>query len=219
MTDDVLIYAAALLLHPSKHKSYIEECWPEEWHEGAFTAASSLRKEEYNHDVEIQLSEQSLAASTLLMRKKDTMLSKMRLELRNKTMARARGKDDFDSFISEAPIALAEGTTPFQWRCSQDVIVVTETFPEGKQAVAGSVFNATSQFGNAMGLAIMQIVTTLVTKQYAGTKPAEEALLQGYKASFWAMFSFMILCAFIEGVGLRKAGKMGLEQEEKMERD
>ncbi|KAH7118077.1 hypothetical protein B0J13DRAFT_570302 [Dactylonectria estremocensis] len=38
------------------------------------------------------------------------MLSKMRLELRNKTMARARGKDDFDSFISEAPIALAEGT-------------------------------------------------------------------------------------------------------------
>lgn len=49
------------------------------------------------------------------------MLSKMRLELRNKTMARARGKDDFDSFISEAPIALSEGTTPFQWWCSEDV--------------------------------------------------------------------------------------------------
>ncbi|KAM5529828.1 hypothetical protein FOXYSP1_17672 [Fusarium oxysporum f. sp. phaseoli] len=45
----------------------------------------------------------------------------MRLELRNKTMARARGKDDFDSFISEAPIALAEGTTPLQWGCSEDV--------------------------------------------------------------------------------------------------
>ncbi|KAL9562556.1 hypothetical protein ACKAV7_013313 [Fusarium commune] len=49
-------------------------------------------------------------------------------------------------------------------------------------------------------------------KQHAGSKPAE-ALLQGYKASFWTMFSFMVLCALIGGVGLRKAGKVGLKQE------
>jgi hypothetical protein len=121
MTEDVPVYAAALLLDPSKRKSYIEEFWPEEWHKGAFAAAGSLWKEEYNHDVEIQLSEQSLAMPALLKRKKDTMLSKMRLELRNKTMARARGKDDFDSFILEAPITLAEGTTPLQWWYSKDV--------------------------------------------------------------------------------------------------
>ncbi|KAG7423098.1 Copper-containing nitrite reductase [Fusarium oxysporum f. sp. raphani] len=121
MTEDVPVYAAALLLDPSKRKSYIEECWPEEWHEGAFAAARSLWKEEYDYDVEIHLSEQSLAVPALLKRKKDTMLSKMRLEVRNKTMARARGKDDFDSFISEAPIALAEDTTPLQWWCSEDV--------------------------------------------------------------------------------------------------
>ncbi|KAF5537639.1 ribonuclease H [Fusarium phyllophilum] len=121
MTEDVPVYAAALLLDPSKRKRYIEECWPEEWHEGAFAAARSLWKEEYNYDVEIHLSEQSLAVPALFKRKKDTMLSKMRLEVRNKTMARARGKDDFDSFISEAPIALAEDTTPLQWWCSEDV--------------------------------------------------------------------------------------------------
>ncbi|KAF5602382.1 aminotriazole resistance protein [Fusarium subglutinans] len=92
------------------------------------------------------------------------------------------------------------------------LIVVTETFSEDKQAVAGSVFNAASQFGNAMGLAVMQVISTLVSKQHAGSKPAE-ALLQGYKASFWAMFSFMVLCALIGGVGLRKAGKVGLKQE------
>ncbi|KAM5357384.1 hypothetical protein ACJZ2D_016318 [Fusarium nematophilum] len=114
MTEDVPVYAAALLLDPFKRKSYIEECWPEEWHEGAFAAARNLWKEEYNHDVEIHLSEQSLAVPALLKRKKDTMLSKMRLEVRNKTMARARGKDDFDNFISEAPIALPEDTTPLQ---------------------------------------------------------------------------------------------------------
>ncbi|KAH7461718.1 hypothetical protein FOMA001_g18848 [Fusarium oxysporum f. sp. matthiolae] len=121
MTEDIPVYAAALLLDPSKRKSYIEECWPKEWHEGAFAAARSLWKEEYNYDVEIHLPEQSLAVPALSKRKKDTMLSKMRLEVRNKTMARARGKDDFDSFISEAPIALAEDTTPLQWWCSEDV--------------------------------------------------------------------------------------------------
>uniref|UniRef100_A0A0D2XT27 Uncharacterized protein n=1 Tax=Fusarium oxysporum (strain Fo5176) TaxID=660025 RepID=A0A0D2XT27_FUSOF len=80
MTEDVPVYAAALLLGPSKRKSYIEECWSEEWHEGAFAAARSLWKEEYNHNVEIHLSEQFLAVPTLLKQKKDTMLSKMRLE-------------------------------------------------------------------------------------------------------------------------------------------
>ncbi|KAF5705269.1 ribonuclease H [Fusarium mundagurra] len=99
MTENVPVYAAALLLDPSKRKSYIEECWPE----------NGTR------------AQQSLAVPALLKRKKDTMLSKMRLEVRNKTMARARGKDDFDSFISEAPIALAEDTTPLQWWCSEDV--------------------------------------------------------------------------------------------------
>ncbi|KAH7119462.1 hypothetical protein B0J13DRAFT_457805, partial [Dactylonectria estremocensis] len=42
MTEDVLVYTAALLLDPIKRKSYIEECWPEEWHEGASAAARSL---------------------------------------------------------------------------------------------------------------------------------------------------------------------------------
>ncbi|EXA30014.1 hypothetical protein FOVG_18550 [Fusarium oxysporum f. sp. pisi HDV247] len=87
------------------------------------------------------------------------------------------------------------------------LIVVTETFPEGKQAVAASVFNATSQIGNAMGLAIMQVVTTLVTKKHAGTKPAEEALLQGYKASLWAMFSFMILVLSLGALGSAKPAR------------
>ncbi|CAJ0542607.1 Ff.00g001630.m01.CDS01 [Fusarium sp. VM40] len=92
------------------------------------------------------------------------------------------------------------------------LIVVTETFPEDKQAVAGSVFNAASQFGNAMGLAIMQVVSTLVTKQHSG-RPAPEALLEGYRAAFWTMFAFMVLCAAIGGIGLRKAGRVGLKQD------
>ncbi|KAM0346276.1 hypothetical protein ACHAPU_005703 [Fusarium lateritium] len=94
------------------------------------------------------------------------------------------------------------------------LIVVTETFPEDKQAIAGSVFNAASQFGNAVGLAIMQVISTLVTKQHKHEgDPAGEALLEGYKASFWTMFAFMVLCAAIGGVGLRKAGRVGVKQD------
>jgi MFS family permease len=92
------------------------------------------------------------------------------------------------------------------------LIIVTETFPEDKQAIAGSVFNAASQFGNAMGLATMQVVSTLVTRQNSGMN-VTEALLEGYKASFWTMFAFMILCASVGGVGLRKAGRVGLKRE------
>lgn len=92
------------------------------------------------------------------------------------------------------------------------LIVVTETFPEDKQAIAGSVFNAAAQFGNAMGLAIMQVVSQLVTKQ-AESKEPSEALLEGFKASFWTMFGFMLLCGLVGAVGLRKAGKVGVKQE------
>lgn len=92
------------------------------------------------------------------------------------------------------------------------LIIVTEVFPEDKQALAGAVFNTAGQFGNAIGLAIMQVVSTLVTKQHVGMKPSE-ALLEGYRASFWTMFAFMIVCAIVGGIGLRKAGRVGLKQD------
>jgi hypothetical protein len=53
-----------------------------------------------------------VAIPILLKRKKDMMLLKMRLEVRNKTIAIAWGKEDFDGFILEAPIALIEDIRP-----------------------------------------------------------------------------------------------------------
>ncbi|PKS08205.1 hypothetical protein jhhlp_005481 [Lomentospora prolificans] len=86
------------------------------------------------------------------------------------------------------------------------LIIITDVFPENKQAVAGAVFNTASQFGQAFGLAIMQVVSTLVAKDYDGMSRAG-ALMQGYRASFWAMFAFMLACAVLGGIGLRKTGK------------
>jgi hypothetical protein len=39
------------------------------------------------------------------------------------------------------------------------------------------------------------------------------ALLKGYRASYWLMFGYMIVCMMIAVVGLKKAGKVGLKRE------
>ncbi|CAM1503122.1 Fc.00g078980.m01.CDS01 [Cosmosporella sp. VM-42] len=92
------------------------------------------------------------------------------------------------------------------------LIIVTDIFPEDKQSVAGAVFNTAAQFGNSFGVTVMQVVSTLVAKKHAEMKPTG-ALLEGYRAGFWTMFSFMIGCAIIGGIGLRKTGKIGLKQD------
>ncbi|KAL4909672.1 major facilitator superfamily domain-containing protein [Aspergillus multicolor] len=75
------------------------------------------------------------------------------------------------------------------------LIVITDSFAKDTQALAESVFNTASQFGNALGLAVLQVVSTVVS---AGTDDSrEKALMNGYRASFWTMFGSMILCTFI----------------------
>jgi MFS family permease len=94
------------------------------------------------------------------------------------------------------------------------LIVVSEVFPEKDQALAGAVFNTVAYFGLSLGLNIMQVVSLLVTEgtQYRD-KSSPLALLQGYQASFWAMFAFTMACAVICVFGLRNIGKIGLKRE------
>ena len=93
------------------------------------------------------------------------------------------------------------------------LLVITEVFPKEKHSLAGAVFNTMYQFGTALGLAVMQIVSTMETNKYAGEVSREESLMKGYRASFWTMFAFMIACAVVGGVGLRKTGKVGLKRD------
>ncbi|KAH7191070.1 major facilitator superfamily domain-containing protein [Fusarium oxysporum] len=85
------------------------------------------------------------------------------------------------------------------------LIIVTEVFPEKNQSVAGAVFNTAAQFGNALGLAIVQVVSAAVTNQKINPK-SPEALLEGYRASFWTLFSLMLVCVLVAALGLRGAG-------------
>lgn len=102
------------------------------------------------------------------------------------------------------------------------LIIVSDSFPEETQALAGAVFNTVAQFGMSLGMGSCQVVALGVQGRSSGGEHGgggafEEndtgALLEGYRASFWLMFGYMIVCGGIAIVGLRKAGKVGLKRE------
>ncbi|SCO92591.1 uncharacterized protein FRV6_16719 [Fusarium oxysporum] len=92
------------------------------------------------------------------------------------------------------------------------LIIVTEVFPEENQSLAGAVFNTAAQFGNALGLAIVQVVSAGVTNRYINPK-SPEARLEGYRASFWSLFALMLVCVLVAALGLRRAGKVGSKRD------
>lgn len=94
------------------------------------------------------------------------------------------------------------------------ILLVSEVFPDRTQALAGAVFNTVTQFGQAMGLALMGVVSGSVThnSRYAD-KNAPGALLAGYRAGFWTCTGFMALTCFIGALGLRKSGRVGLKRD------
>jgi hypothetical protein len=47
MTDDVPVYAAAIILDPSRRGAYLKKNWPAEWYEPAVEAANTLWLEEF----------------------------------------------------------------------------------------------------------------------------------------------------------------------------
>lgn len=91
------------------------------------------------------------------------------------------------------------------------LIVVSDAFAEDTQALAGAVFNTAGQFGGALGLSVLQVVSK--QEEEGSGLEKEDALLQGYRASFWTMFGFMILCGGMGGFGMRKVGRVGLKRD------
>lgn len=92
------------------------------------------------------------------------------------------------------------------------LIIISDVFPDDMQALAGAVFNTSSQFGQALCLAVMQIISTHVTKDRGGDEQSW-AVMEGLRASFWAMFAFMMLCGGLGLLGLRNTGRIGLKRD------
>lgn len=94
------------------------------------------------------------------------------------------------------------------------LITVSEVFPEDTQALAGAVFNTAGQFGTSMGLALMGVVSGIVSRDSKYVDKASPAALEiGYRAGFWTAFALMILTCVLCVVGLRKVGRIGLKKD------
>ena len=93
-------------------------------------------------------------------------------------------------------------------------LVITNVFPPQTQALGGAVFQTLAQFGTSLGLAIMASVSTSVTDESEyKDKTSPEALMKGYRVTFWLCFGWMLLAILIGGLGLRRVGKVGLKRE------
>ncbi|QPH17585.1 hypothetical protein C2857_002449 [Epichloe festucae Fl1] len=92
------------------------------------------------------------------------------------------------------------------------LIIISDSFPDDTQALAGAVFNTASQFGQALSVAVMQIASTLVTKN-SGASDKASAIMEGLRTSFWIMFGFMMLCTVLGAAGLQKTGRIGLKRD------
>lgn len=104
------------------------------------------------------------------------------------------------------------------------LIIVSETFAEKTQALAGAVFNTVAQIGMSLGMGLCQVVALGVqggdgsgrghTPEGGEEEEAEVGrLLRGYRASFWTIFAYMAVCVVVAVVGLRKTGRVGLKRE------
>lgn len=94
------------------------------------------------------------------------------------------------------------------------LIIVSDVFPTRTQALAGAVFNTVSQLGVSIGLTTMSVISVTVTKDSGvADKGSPEALMKGYRASFWTLFAWMVAACFVGGVGLRRLGKIGVKKD------
>jgi nitrate/nitrite transporter NarK len=120
----------------------------------------------------------------------------------------------------------AQALTPFSGDVlfTVGLIVVSDSFPEKTQALAGAVFNTAAQFGISLGIGLCQVVSLGVMSKNGNTEPKgsnneafddvdQGVLLQGYRAAFWTMFALLTVTTVLAVVGLRKAGKVGLKRE------
>lgn len=93
-------------------------------------------------------------------------------------------------------------------------LLITSVFPTKTQGLAGGVFNTIAQIGKSVGLATSAVIAGSVTANSKfQNKESPEALLEGYKASFWYCLALSVTTLAVSLWGLRNIGKVGVKRE------
>lgn len=119
LTDDSPLYAAALLLHPSYRKQYLEDTWRKDWVQPAVEGVRALWKDEY---AGFQVEEcRSTSDDTVQARTTEPSFYQQQKELLHR---RRQLKDEFELFIEQSDIDVADGAISWWLESSQQ-----RTFP------------------------------------------------------------------------------------------
>jgi MFS family permease len=94
------------------------------------------------------------------------------------------------------------------------LLIISAVFPTRTQALGGAVFNTCAQLGTSVGLTITSVISESITAASDEVdKSSPNALMEGYRAVFWALLAFMILVFLTGALGLRRVGKIGVKQD------
>lgn len=89
-------------------------------------------------------------------------------------------------------------------------LLITSSFPGKTQGLAGGVFNTISQIGKSVGLALVAVIASSVTHESAYVdKKSPDALMTGYRATFFFCFALCVATLVLVAWGLRRIGKVG----------
>ncbi|EXA29442.1 hypothetical protein FOVG_19081 [Fusarium oxysporum f. sp. pisi HDV247] len=115
LTDEVPVYAAALLLDPRKRIAYIKQNWPKEWHEDTIASATAFWQKEFNYE---QPSDRPSTPTSMPppLAKKPNQLAILSKKLEVGTI-NASVRDDFPSFINVDATDIPPDCTPLEWWC------------------------------------------------------------------------------------------------------
>lgn len=90
-------------------------------------------------------------------------------------------------------------------------LIIASMFPTETQGLAAGVFNTVSQIGKTLGLALVALISNIITEKTSGTKNDQDSadLMTGYRAAFWFLFAMNVTSLVVTVVGLRKISNIG----------
>jgi hypothetical protein len=117
LTDTVPVYAAAILLDPSKRSRYLTQNWPAQWHQKALDATQRIWEDKYKN-LPLNPSEDDLMevdGSPASPENPKNELDRLKRSLQVEA-ADLTDEDDVQLFINARPIAI-KPLTPLEWWC------------------------------------------------------------------------------------------------------
>jgi MFS family permease len=93
-------------------------------------------------------------------------------------------------------------------------LVITSVFPAKTQGLAGGVFNTVAQIGKSVGLATSGVIAASITEHSRyREKESPEALMAGFRAAFWYLFTLSCATGLMFIWGLKGIGRVGMKRE------